>query len=191
MQTFNPRFLTYYQEIVCPDLLLKLPVQSVHQLPKIEKIVLHSSSGKIAQDKKHILPILLGFEYITGQKPATIWSKKSIASFRLRKDSLLGCRVTLRKNALYSFFEKYINSYLPRVYDWQTLKQSEKHKYLQLSSGHRDPFLFFELEPLSDHLQGFQGFQLSWKMTSTDLSKMGKVSENSVNCLVFSAFQYI
>jgi large subunit ribosomal protein L5 len=191
MQTFDPRFLTYYQEIVCPDLLLKLPVQSIHQLPKIEKIVLHSSSGNIAQDKKRILPILLGFEYLTGQKPATIWSKKSIASFRLRKDSLIGCRVTLRKNALYSFFEKYAAYYLPRVYDWQTLKQTEKQKSLELSSGYRDPFLFFELEPLSDNLQGFQGFQLSWQITSADFSKTCKVSENSINHLIFSAFQYI
>nr|BCT02611.1 ribosomal protein L5 [Medakamo hakoo] len=191
MQTFDPRFLTYYQEIVCPDLLLKLPVQSIHQLPKIEKIVLHSSSGNVAQDKKRILPILLGFEYLTGQKPATIWSKKSIASFRLRKDSLLGCRVTLRKNALYSFFEKYSAYYLPRVYDWQTLKQVEKQKSFELSSGHRDPFLFFELEPLSDNLQGFQGFQLSWKINAIEFSKTSKVSENSVNHLVFSAFQYI
>lgn len=191
MQTFDSRFLTYYQEIVCPDLLLKLPIQSIHQLPKIEKVVLHSSSGSIAQDKKRILPILLGFEYLTGQKPAVIWSKKSIASFRLRKDSLLGCRVTLRNNSLHRFFEKYVVCYLPRVYDWQTLIQNENQRSSQLSCGHRDPFLFFEFEPLSDNLQGFQGFQLSWKIKSTDFSKTSKLSEGSVNHLIFSAFQYI
>jgi len=143
MQTFDPRFLTYYQEIVCPDLLLKLPIKSIHQLPKIEKVVLHSSSGNIAQDKKRILPILLGFEYLTGQKPATIWSKKSIASFRLRKDSLLGCRVTLRRNALYSFFEKYVAYYLPRLYDWQIISEKDKRRVVEPNRGYRDPFLFF------------------------------------------------
>lgn len=188
MQTFDPRFLTYYQEIVCPDLLLKLPIESIHQLPKIEKVVLHSSSGNIAQDKKRILPILLGFEYLTGQKPAVIWSKKSIASFRLRKDSLLGCRVTLRNNALYSFFEKYVAYYLPRLYDWQTLTENDKQKLPELGCGHRDPFLFFELESLADNLQGFQGFQLNWQIESTDFSKVPK---GSVNHLIFSAFQYI
>ena len=191
MQTFDPRFLTYYQEILSPDLLLKLPIQSIHQLPKVEKIVLHSSSGNIAQDKKRILPVLLGFEYLTGQKPAIIWSKKSIASFRLRKDSLLGCRVTLRHDALYRFFEKYVAYYLPRIYDWQTLTQSEKQKSLEASCGHRDPFLFFELEPLSDSLQTFQGFQLSWQIESTDLSRTSKVSKSSINRLIFSGFQYI
>lgn len=190
MQTFDPRFLTYYQDIVYPDLLLKLPIQSIHQLPKIQKAVLHSSSGNVAQDKKRILPILLGFEYLTGQKPAVIWSKKSIASFRLRKDSLLGCRVTLRNGTLYSFFEKYASYYLPRVYDWQTLSQSEKQRSPESSCGHRDPFLFFELEPLSDNLQTFQGFQLSWQIESTDFSK-NKVSKTSINHLIFSAFQYI
>lgn len=188
MQTFDPRFLTYYQEIVCPDLLLKLPIKNIHQLPKIKKVVVHSSSGNIAQDKKRILPILLGFEYLTGQKPGVIWSKKSIASFRLRKDSLLGCRVTLRSNVLYNFFEKYVAYYLPRVYDWQTLTESEKQKSLELSCGHRDPFLFFELEPLSNNLQGFHGFQLSWQIESANSSK---VSKGSVNHLIFSAFQYI
>lgn len=190
MQTFDPRFLTYYQGIVCPDLLLKLPIQSIHQLPKIQKVVLHSSSGSITQDKKRILPILLGFEYLTGQKPAVIWSRKSIASFRLRKDSLLGCRITLRNVTLYSFFEKYVAYYLPRVYDWQTLAQSEKQRSLESSCGHRDPFLFFELEPLSDSLQTFQGFQLSWQIKSTGFSG-NKVSNTSINHLVFSAFQYI
>jgi large subunit ribosomal protein L5 len=188
MNTFDPRFLTYYQEIVCPDLLLKLPIQSLHQLPKIEKVVLHSSSGNIAQDKKSILPVLLGFEYLTGQKPAAIWSKKSIASFRLRKDSLLGCRVTLRKSLLYNFFEKHVAHYLPRVYDWQTLSQTEKQKPLELTCGHRDPFLFFELESLSDSLQGFQGFQLSWQI---GFSKTTKISKDNLNYLVFSSFQYI
>lgn len=187
MQTFDPRFLTYYQNIVCPDLLLKLPIQSIHQLPKIQKVILHSSSGNVAQDKKRILPILLGFEYLTGQKPAVIWSKKSIASFRLRKDSLLGCRVTLRNSALYSFFEKYASYYLPRVYDWQTLTQSEKQRSPESNCGHRDPFLFFELESLSDSLQTFQGFQLSWKIESADFSK----NKVSINHLIFSAFQYI
>ena len=190
MQTFNPRFLTYYQDIVCSDLLLKLPIQSIHQLPKIEKVVLHSSSGNIAQDKKRILPILLGFGYLTGQKPSVIWSKKSIASFRLRKDSLLGCRVTLRNNVLFSFFEKYAAYYLPRIYDWQALSQSEKQKSFETSCGHRDPFLFFELETLTDSLQTFQGFQLSWQIRSTDFSS-NKVSKSSINHLIFSAFQYI
>ena len=190
MQTFDPRFLTYYQDIVCSDLLLKLPIQSIHQLPKIEKVVLHSSSGNIAQDKKRILPILLGFGYLTGQKPSVIWSKKSIASFRLRKDSLLGCRVTLRNNALFSFFEKYAAYYLPRIYDWQALSQSEKQKSFETCCGHRDPFLFFELETLTDSLQTFQGFQLSWQIRSTDFSS-NKVSKSSINHLIFSAFQYI
>ncbi|MBM3206822.1 MAG: 50S ribosomal protein L5 [Candidatus Staskawiczbacteria bacterium] len=182
------RFSSYYEEIVYPDLLLKLPIQNIHELPKLNKLVLHSSSSDIVQDKKRILPILTAFEYLTGQKAITTWSKKSVAAFRLRKNMLLGCRVTLRKNVLFRFFEKYTVCYLPRLYDWQILSGKHKRRVVEPNRGHRDAFLFFELEPFVDLFQGFRGFQLNWH---TMPSKSSKVSQKQVRHLIFSAFQGI
>jgi len=128
----------------------------------------------------------MAFEYLTGQKATVTWSRKSVAAFRLRKNSVIGCRVTLRKNMLFNFFEKYILFYLPRLYDWQILNASEKVKFFEINRGYRDPFLFFELEPLTDIFQGFQGFQLNWNIKSKI-----NVPSKKVRYLLFSAFQGI
>ena len=84
------RFSKYYERIVCPDLLLKLPITNINQLPHFDKIVLHASSSDIVQDKKQVLPVLAAFEYLTGQKAYLTWSRKSVAAFRLRKNTIIG-----------------------------------------------------------------------------------------------------
>lgn len=180
------RFSTYYKHIVCPDLLLKLPISNINELPKFDKLVLHASSSSIVQDKKQVLPALMAFEYLTGQKATVTWSRKSVAAFRLRKNSVIGCRVTLRRDVLFTFFEKYALFYLPRLYDWQIVSASEKVKSLEINRGYRDPFLFFELEPLTDVLQGFQGFQLNWNIKIKKTLPL-----KQVRYLLFSAFQGI
>ena len=180
------RFSTYYEHIVCPDLILKLPISNINELPKFDKLVLHSSSSDIVQDKKQVLPVLMAFEYLTGQKATLTWSRKSVAAFRLRKNSVIGCCVTLRKNVLFKFFEKYALFYLPRLYDWQILSASEKTKFMEINRGYRDPFLFFELEPLSDVFQRFQGFQLNWNVKAAKALPL-----KEIRYLLFSAFQGI
>ena len=186
MNTYMTRFSTYYEHIVCPYLILKLPISNIHELPKFDKLVLHSSSSDIVQDKKQVLPVLMGFEYLTGQKATVTWSRKSVAAFRLRKNSVIGCRVTLRKYALFNFFEKYSLFYLPRFYDWQILNASQKAEFFEINRGYRDPFLFFELESLTDLFQGFQGFQLNWNIKAKK-----KLPLKKVRYLLFSAFQGI
>jgi len=180
------RFSKYYERIVCPDLLLKLPITNINQLPRFDKLVLHASSSDIVQDKKQVLPVLAAFEYLTGQKAYLTWSRKSVAAFRLRKNTIIGCGVTLRKDALYRFFEKYTLFYLPRLYDWQILDTVQKQQVVEIDRGHRDPFLFFELEPLSNVFQGFHGFQLNWHIKSQK-----KLILKKVRHLLFSAFQGI
>ena len=187
----NPRFSLYYNQLICPDLLLKLPIQNLYELPKIHKIVVHSSSGTFAQENDRILPTLVGLEAITGQKCSTTWSKKSIASFRLREKSLLGCRVTLRKSNLYRFFEKYTLIFLPRFYDWQPLSLGDKKKVVEPNRGYPNPFLFLDLEPFMDSLQGIQGFQLNWQIESMNFSKHLSVSKKEITPLLLSGFQCI
>lgn len=180
------RFSTYYKHIVCPDLLLKLPISNINELVKFDKLVVHASSSALVHDKKQALPMLMACEYVTGQKAMVTWSRTSVAAFRLRKNSVIGCRVTLRKDVLFTFFEKYALFYLPRFYDWQVVRASEKVKPLELDRGYREPFLFFELEPFTDILQGFQGFQLNWNI---NIKKT--LPRKQVRYLLFSAFQGI
>jgi hypothetical protein len=73
---------------------------------------------------------------------------------------------------------------LPRLYDWQILSASEKTKFMEINRGYRDPFLFFELEPLSDVFQGFQGFQLNWNVKAAKALPL-----KEIRYLLFSAFQ--
>ena len=84
--------------------------------------------------------------------------------------------------------EKYTLCYLPRLYDWQIVSEKDKYRLIEPNRGHRDPFLFFELEPFVDLFQGFRGFQLNWRILS---SKSSKVSQEHVRHLLLSAFQGI
>lgn len=91
------------------------------QVPKLEKIVLNRGLGDASQNPKILESSLQEFQKITGQKAITNYSKKSIASFNLRKKMPIGVSVTLRRNFMYGFLDRLINLALPRIRDFPGL----------------------------------------------------------------------
>lgn len=158
-----PRIEKFYKEVVCFDLLLQCPLKSIMELSPSNKIVLNSSSKKIIQDKKELIVGLSACLIISGERCQTTWARKSIAGFKLREGSVIGCKVTLRGSSIYSFIEKLINFVLPRARPSSiTQGIGDDGTY---NIGVSDPFLFLELEQHYDLFQSLQGFDIALVMS--------------------------
>jgi large subunit ribosomal protein L5 len=108
-----------YKETIVPALIEKFNYSSVMQAPKISKIVINIGAGDAVQNPKVLDDAVNELAQITGQKPLVTRAKKSIATFKLREGMPIGCKVTLRGERMYEFFDKLVTIALPRVRDFR------------------------------------------------------------------------
>lgn len=108
----------YTKEII-PELTKKYNYTTVMAVPKLEKIVVNMGVGDATLNSKLLDVAVSELEKITGAKPVITRAKKSIAGFKLREGQAIGCKVTLRGEAMYTFLEKLIKIVLPRVRDFR------------------------------------------------------------------------
>ncbi len=112
-------FYQHYKERVMPALRERHGYKNVNQIPKVEKVVINTSVGSQADLKQAMEDAKAELALITGQRPAETRSKKSIANFKLRKDQVIGAKVTLRGERMYEFLERFIKTALPRIRDFR------------------------------------------------------------------------
>ena len=112
-----------YIENIKPALMKKFAYTTVMQVPKLEKIVLNMGVGDAIQNSKLIDAAVEDLTVITGQKPVITKARKSIANFKLREGVAIGCKVTLRGERMYEFFDKLVSVALPRVRDFRGLSK--------------------------------------------------------------------
>jgi large subunit ribosomal protein L5 len=93
--------------------------KNVHQIPKVHKVVVNTSVGSQADVKQAVEDAKTELALITGQRAAETRAKKSIANFKLRKDQVIGAKVTLRGEMMYDFLERLIKTALPRIRDFR------------------------------------------------------------------------
>ncbi len=117
--SYVPNLKIKYKEEVVPSLMKEFSYKSVMQVPRLEKIVINQGVGQAVADKKMIETALTELTNITGQKAIATISKKDISNFKLRKDVAIGVKVTLRKDRMYEFLERLINTSLPRIRDFK------------------------------------------------------------------------
>ena len=108
-----------YDEKIAPALMKQFNYSSPMQIPKLVKIVLNEGLGDATQDKKIIETAITELTTITGQKAVQTVSKKDISNFKLRKKMPIGARVTLRRDRMYEFMERFIRIALPRIRDFK------------------------------------------------------------------------
>ena len=111
----SARLRKHYEEVVRPALMAEFKYANVMQVPRLEKIVINMGVGEAAQDAKKIEGAVADLTAIAGQKPVVTKAKTSIASFKLRENQVVGCKVTLRKDRMYEFLDRFVNIALPRV----------------------------------------------------------------------------
>ena len=111
-----------YDERIAPALLKKFNYTSSMQVPRLVKIVINEGLGEATADKKVIETAINELTMITGQKAVQTLSKKDISNFKLRKKMPIGVRVTLRRDRMYEFMERFIRIALPLIRDFKGIE---------------------------------------------------------------------
>jgi large subunit ribosomal protein L5 len=145
MKTEN-EFYRDYQERVVPALKERHGYKNVHQIPKVEKVVINTSIGSQQDVKQALDDAKAELSLITGQKPRETRSKKSIANFKLRKDQAIGAKVTLRGERMYEFLERLIKAALPRIRDFRGVSPRAFDGRGNYTLGVPDQTIFPEVE---------------------------------------------
>jgi large subunit ribosomal protein L5 len=116
------------------------------QIPKLEKIVINMGVGEVRENPKALESAIKDLETITGQKAVVTKAKKSIATFKIRQGMSIGCKVTLRGEKMYTFFDKLISVALPRVRDFRGVNPNSFDGRGNYSMGIKEQLIFPEIE---------------------------------------------
>jgi len=154
----KPRLYNKYVEEVRPALMEKRKYTNPHQVPRMQKIVVHM--GVSAQLEKSALDdAVKELSQITGRKPVVDKSRKSIANFKLRQGQPIGCHVTLRREVMYEFFDRLVAAALPRIRDFRGVSPRAFDGRGNYSIGLSDQTLFPEIE--LDKIKRQQGMDIT------------------------------
>lgn len=135
----------YLKEVV-PSLKEKHNYTTLMAVPKIEKIVINMGVGDAKDNAKFLEGALKDLEAITGAKPIVTKAKKSIAGFKIREGAPIGCKVTLRGDAMYTFLEKLIRISLPRVKDFKGISSKAFDGRGNYTLGIKEQLIFPEID---------------------------------------------
>lgn len=116
-----PRLQQRYQEVLKPQLREQFSYVNIHQIPKLEKIVLNMGVGEAAGDQKKLDSAVAEMALISGQKPVKTLARKAIAGFKIREGLPIGCKVTLRRARMYEFLDRFVTIAMPRIRDFRGL----------------------------------------------------------------------
>ncbi len=140
-----PRLKQLYLTTYANELKEELKLKNVHEIPKLEKIVINVGLGRSKDDKKMFEVAANTLAKITGQKPIDTYAKLSIASFKLREGNKIGLKVTLRGDRMYEFLDRLINLVLPRLRDFHGVSNRAFDKQGNYAIGLREQSIFPEL----------------------------------------------
>jgi len=151
---------------IMPELQKKLGVKNPHNVPRLSKIVLNSSTGEALQNPKILDQIAKELMMITGQKPVINKAKKSIANFKLREGQPIGVSVTLRRDRMYEFFSRLVNIALPRTRDFKGLTKKAFDGHGNYTLGITEQSIFPEIT--ADKLEKLNGMNITFVTTATN-----------------------
>lgn len=123
-QTYTPRLKAAYKAKIRAALKEEFGYKNDMQIPRLDKIVLNMGVGEAVKDTKKVKQAAEELSLIAGQKAVITKARKSIATFRVREEMPLGCKVTLRGDRMYEFLDRLVNVALPRVRDFRGVKPS-------------------------------------------------------------------
>ena len=135
-----------YVKEIRPALIKKYNYESTMECPKVAKIVINMGVGEAVAEPKQLEDAVADLTKIAGQKPVITKAKKSIANFKLRENTPIGCKVTLRGEKMYDFLDKLVNIYLPRVRDFRGVSNTAFDGRGNYTLGIREQIIFPEIE---------------------------------------------
>ena len=160
------RLKALYESEVRKKMQAKFNYGNVHQIPKLEKIIVNCVTRDAVSNGKVVDGIVADLAAITGQKPVVARAKKSIASFKLRQDQALGAFVTLRGSQMYEFLDRLINLSLPRVKDFRGLSPKGFDGKGNYTMGLKEQIIFPEID--YDKIDKIRGLGISFVTTATN-----------------------
>ena len=152
------RLYQKYIESVRPALIEKRKYQNIHQVPHMEKIVVNMGVSA-SLEKGAVDDAVKDLTMITGRKPIINKARKSIANFKLREGQSIGCRVTLRRDVMYEFFDRLVAAALPRIRDFRGTSSRSFDGRGNYSLGVADQTIFPEIE--LDKIKRQQGMDIT------------------------------
>ena len=141
----NPRLLERYRSEVVPKLSQEFGFKNVHQVPRLEKVVVNMGVGKATQNAKLIEKAAEELGAITGQKVTIRKARKSIANFKLREGQAIGAMVTLRGDRMWEFLDRLVSVALPRVRDFKGVSPKAFDGRGNYTLGIREQIIFPEV----------------------------------------------
>jgi len=140
------RLQDIYVSTIRPALQEEFGYKNVHQIPKLDKIVLNMGVGEAVADSKKVDAAVNDMALICGQKPVVTKARNSIAGFKLREGMPIGCKVTLRRDQMYEFLDRLVTIALPRVRDFRGLSPKGFDRRGNYNMGIREQLIFPEIQ---------------------------------------------
>jgi large subunit ribosomal protein L5 len=139
------RLQDVYDKEIVPALTTKFGYKNPMQVPRLEKIVINMGVGEAVADQKQVTAAAEEMGLIAGQKPVITKAKKAEATFKLREGLQIGCRVTLRKQKMYEFLDRFVNIAMPRIRDFRGVNPKSFDGRGNYNLGLKEQLIFPEI----------------------------------------------
>lgn len=160
----STKLRSHYKEKIIPALMEQFNYKNVHEVPKITKIVINRGLGEASRNSKALENSVKEIALITGQQPVITKARKSVAGFKIREGVPVGIAVTLRKNLMYSFLERFTNLALPRIRDFKGISIKSFDGRGNYNIGIKEQLMFPEIE--YDRVDQIRGLDIAITTTA-------------------------
>ncbi|WP_077529277.1 50S ribosomal protein L5 [Vreelandella utahensis] len=167
-----------YKEQVIPALNQQFGYANPMQVPRIEKITLNMGVGEAVGDKKQLDNAVADLQMLSGQKPVITKARKSVAGFKIREGFPIGCKVTLRGERMWDFFDRLVQIAIPRIRDFRGLSPKSFDGRGNYSMGVREQIIFPEIE--YDKVDKVRGLDITIS-TSAESDEEGRALLSAFN----------
>lgn len=157
--SYKPRLQQFYQEQVIPELREKNGYQNVMEVPRLVKVSLNMGLGEATGNKKVIENAVSDMTQIAGQKAVVTLARKAVASFKIREEFPIGCRVTLRKQRMYEFLDRFISIAAPRIRDFRGFNPKGFDGRGNYNLGIKEQIMFPEID--FDKVDAMRGMDIN------------------------------
>jgi len=161
---YSPRLKDKYTDEIVPAMMKQFNYKSVMQVPKLVKIALNQGVGAAITDKKLLDGTIVELTMIAGQKAIKTYSRKDISNFKLRKGMGIGARVTLRRERMYEFLDRFVAVSLPRTRDFRGINNKGFDGHGNYTMGIPEQLIFPEI--VLDKVSRIQGMNITFVTTA-------------------------
>ncbi|MFZ9348290.1 MAG: 50S ribosomal protein L5 [Arenimonas sp.] len=160
----NTRLEKIYKDVVVPKMIEKFGYKNVMEVPRLSKITLNMGVGEAVGNKKILENAVADMAKISGQKPIVTNARVSVASFKIRDGWPIGCKVTLRRDKMFEFLDRFINISLPRVRDFRGVNGRSFDGRGNYNMGIKEQLIFPEID--FDAVDAMRGMDIAVTTTA-------------------------